>query len=58
MIKSKIPIEEVMSLSKIQMINITGIEDLDTLLDVDASTLERIIKCGLVDYEGTYPFLE
>ena len=56
MIKSKIPIEEVMNLSKIQMINITGIEDLDTLLDVDASTLERIIKCGLVDYEGTYPF--
>ena len=54
MIKSKIQI--VMNLSKIQMINITGIEDLDTLLDVDASTLERIIKCGLVDYEGTYPF--
>lgn len=56
MINSKMPIEKVMVLSKSQMINITGIEDLDTLLDVDAPTLEKIIKYGLVDYEGTYPF--
>ena len=43
-------------MDKKMMIHLTGIEAIDTLLDVSTSELEKMIKYGLVDYESTYPF--
>ena len=43
-------------MTKQQLIELSGKEELDSLPDMDADRLEKLIKSGLVDYEGTYPF--
>ena len=54
--EKNISVEAIMSMDKKMMIHLTGIEAIDTLLDVSTSELEKMIKYGLVDYESTYPF--
>ena len=45
-------------MSKSEMASTTGIKEINCLIDVSEKEFDSIVECGIVDYEGTFPFFK
>jgi len=45
-------------MSKYEMATTTGIKEINCLIDVNEKDFDSIVECGIIDYEGTFPFFK
>ncbi|NDV65931.1 hypothetical protein [Bacteroides sp. 224] len=50
--------DEIISMSKSQMVSLTGISEISSLFDVSENEMDNIASAGIVDYEGTYSYFK
>lgn len=54
--RGKFTVAQIATMSKTEMVNVTGKSQIEQLLDVDRNTFDKIREEGIVDFESTYPF--
>lgn len=55
-LKNRLSVEEVSLLSRRDMVQITQIEQINQLIEVDLQGFQKIKEGGIIDIESTYPF--
>ena len=55
-LRGKYKLSQIATMSKSEMVEATGKQQIRQLLDVDKNGFEKIREGGIVDFESTYPF--
>ena len=55
-LRGKYKLSQIAAMSRDEMAEVTGKQQIRQLLDVDKKTFEKIREVGIVDFESTYPF--
>ena len=50
--------DSIISMSRDEMIHITDLTEIQCLANVDEKEFDMMVKSGIVDYEGTFPFFK
>lgn len=55
-LRGKYKLSQIAAMSRDEMVEATGKQQIKQLLDVDRETFDKIREGGIVDFESTYPF--